>query len=192
MIWCHGVWWTLVQHRLICLVSRSSCQCCQTREWALCFKRVLSLRHDMIAEVAEYSAGPLNPVWSSSPTFVDSHGKPLSFHPCSNHANTLCLTPDYCIHPGPWNPIPLLHDAFHAKASVFNSNFVDDVTSTPVATEPDFTKDRFYNYFFRMLGSSMTTSLGGCIWTSFRPAVTSPDDFFSLPKFTFSLHQFRV
>ena len=35
---------TLVRQRLICLVSRS--RCCQTREWALCFKRVMSLPHD--------------------------------------------------------------------------------------------------------------------------------------------------
>ena len=39
VIWCHDV----VLHRLICLVSRTSCLFCQTREWALCFKRVLSL-----------------------------------------------------------------------------------------------------------------------------------------------------
>ena len=38
-----------------------------------------------------------------------------------------------------------------AKASVFNRNFVDDVGSS-VATEPDFTEDRFYNDFSKMLG----------------------------------------
>ena len=43
-IWCHDVGWNLFLQRLICLVSRS--RGCQTREWALCFKRVMSLRHD--------------------------------------------------------------------------------------------------------------------------------------------------
>ena len=39
------------------------------------------------------------------------------------------------------------------KASVFNSNFVADHDVAPsVATEPDFTKDGFYNKFFKMLG----------------------------------------
>ena len=38
-----------------------------------------------------------------------------------------------------------------AKASVFHSNFVDDVASK-VATEPDFTEDGFYNDFSKMLG----------------------------------------
>ena len=38
-----------------------------------------------------------------------------------------------------------------AKASVFNSNFVDDFVSS-VSTEPDFTKDRFYIDFFKLLG----------------------------------------
>ena len=38
-----------------------------------------------------------------------------------------------------------------AKASVFNSNIVADVALS-VATEPDFTKDGFYNDFFKMLG----------------------------------------
>ena len=43
-------------------------------------------------------------------------GKQLSFHPGSNHTNTSCLSPDYCIHPGPWNPFPLLHDVFQASS----------------------------------------------------------------------------
>ena len=38
-----------------------------------------------------------------------------------------------------------------AKASVLNGNLVDDVASS-VATEPDFTKDGFYNDFLKMLG----------------------------------------
>ena len=38
-----------------------------------------------------------------------------------------------------------------AKASVFNSKFVDDVASS-VATEPGFSEDGFYNDFFKMLG----------------------------------------
>ena len=38
-----------------------------------------------------------------------------------------------------------------AKASVFNSNFVDDVASS-VATEPGFSEDGFYNDFSKMLG----------------------------------------
>ena len=38
-----------------------------------------------------------------------------------------------------------------ARASFFNSNFVDEVASS-VATEPDFTEDGFYNYFSKMLG----------------------------------------
>ena len=37
-----------------------------------------------------------------------------------------------------------------AKASVVNRNFIDDVVSS-VVTEPDFTKDGFYNYFSKML-----------------------------------------
>ena len=37
-----------------------------------------------------------------------------------------------------------------AKASLVNSNFVDDVALT-VATEPDFTEDGFNNDFFKML-----------------------------------------
>ena len=41
VIWCHDVWWSLVRHSLICLVSRTSCPFRQTREWALCFNRVL-------------------------------------------------------------------------------------------------------------------------------------------------------
>ena len=79
-----------------------------------------------------------------------------------NNANTSCLAPDYCIHPGragPWNPFPVLHDAFEASGcqsiclqrQVVVGNFVDDVVST-VATEPDFTEDGFYNDFFKMLG----------------------------------------
>ena len=38
-----------------------------------------------------------------------------------------------------------------AKASVLNSNFIGDVESS-VATEPDFSKDGFYNDFSKMLG----------------------------------------
>ena len=38
-----------------------------------------------------------------------------------------------------------------AKASVFTSDFVDDVASS-VATEPDFTEDGFYNDYFKLLG----------------------------------------
>ena len=37
------------------------------------------------------------------------------------------------------------------KHLVFNGNFVDDVASS-VVTEPDFTEDRFYIYFSKMLG----------------------------------------
>ena len=37
-----------------------------------------------------------------------------------------------------------------AKASVFYSNYVDDVESL-VATEPDFTEDGIYNDFFKVL-----------------------------------------
>ena len=48
-----------------------------------------------------------------------------------------------------------------AKASVFNSNFVADVTSS-VATEPDFTEDAFYNDFFKMQGYLHL----GFVWTS--------------------------
>ena len=38
-----------------------------------------------------------------------------------------------------------------AEASVFNRNFVDYVVLS-VATEPDFTEDRFYNDFSKMCG----------------------------------------
>ena len=65
-----------------------------------------------------------------------------------------------------------------AKASVFNSNFVDDVGSS-VATEPGFTEDGFYNDFSKMLGffygcyatMLLHRGLAGCIWASFGPAL---------------------
>ena len=38
-----------------------------------------------------------------------------------------------------------------AKAFLFNRNFVDDVASS-ITTEPDFTKDKFYIDFPKMLG----------------------------------------
>ena len=38
-----------------------------------------------------------------------------------------------------------------AKASVFDGNFVDHFAST-VTTEPGFTKDGFFNDFFKMPG----------------------------------------
>ena len=46
-----------------------------------------------------------------------------------------------------------------AKASVFNSNFVDDVASS-IATEPDFTEDGFYNDFSEMLGYFYDDTMG--------------------------------
>ena len=73
-----------------------------------------------------------------------------------------------------------------AKASVFNSNFGDDVASS-VAREPDFTEDRFYNDFSNLncWTTSMATSchrgLGGCIWASFgqpcRRRISKGDEF---------------
>ena len=51
----------------------------------------------------------------------------------------------------------VVHYAFEApgcqlgKASVFNSNLVDNVMLS-VVTEPDITEDRFYNDFSKMLG----------------------------------------
>ena len=49
----NDICWTLILHRLICLVSRSSCLCCQTREWALWSKEYCPF--EMIAEAAKYS-----------------------------------------------------------------------------------------------------------------------------------------
>ena len=76
-----------------------------------------------------------------------------------------CLAPDYGIHPGLWNPFPLLHYAFEAsgplaaKAAVFNSNYVADVASS-IPMEPNFTEDGFYNDFFKMLGYFYGDNLG--------------------------------
>ena len=84
----------------------------------------------------------------------DRHGKKLSFQLGSNNANTPCFDPHiayiqalgihFLSYTMPLKPLA-------AKASVFNRNFVDDVGSS-VATEPDFTEDRFYNDFSKMLG----------------------------------------
>ena len=63
-----------------------------------------------------------------------------------------------------------------AKASVFNSNFVDDVASS-VATEPGFSEDGFYNDFSKMLGYfygdivGLEGASGPMIWASFGPAL---------------------
>ena len=63
-----------------------------------------------------------------------------------------------------------------AKASVFKRNFVVDVVSSDVVssvvTEPDFTKDGFYNDFSKMLGyfyGDIVGFEGSCVLRSDQP-----------------------
>ena len=83
-------------------------------------------------------------------------GKQLSssFHQGSNHgANTPFLAPDYCIHPGPWDPFPLLHDAF--QASSCQSICLQQQLCWWWLVHSRLhqrSKDRFYNDFSKMLG----------------------------------------
>ena len=86
-----------------------------------------------------------------------------------------CLAPDYCIHPGPWNPFPLLHYSFEASGcqSICLQQqlcwWCRCVSRDGTRLQRRLILQRFFQNAGLLLWRHR--GLGGCIWASFGPAL---------------------